>query len=202
MQKVFLFLSIDGVLNVTDSGTPQLLSTHMPAGLLEESYEGAYGFPVSLARSFLQAVDRAEWIEPIWFSAQWLENATVWNEWSATRHWRIGYPLSMRQMRGLVSIYPKLNLEKFDGKTLAAIWHAHDASRVVWIQESFDPCAIAWAAKDSRIHLIDTRHPSDPSYNGIQPWNIDGILSALSLELEAPPSPEPPIASSSGSPPG
>jgi hypothetical protein len=74
--------------------------------------------------------------------------------------------------------------EMVDSKTIAVLYHAGNAPKIVWIEDGFEQSAIAWSKSDPRVTLINTIHPSDPSLLGIQSWNIELILESLNITLE------------------
>lgn len=176
MEKIMLFVDIDGVINVRSLGNSEFIGRYQGFDL--------YGSPVPMARRFLQIVDQADWIKPLWISWGWRKHAVLWNHWSKTRPWQTGYPISYREIKDVITNYPKMSLDEIeDGKTLAAIWHSKKANKIVWIEDGFPSSAIAWAKADNRVTLIDTLHPSDMTQSGIQTWNIDKIEAALNLNL-------------------
>ncbi|CAN1211606.1 hypothetical protein TUMEXPCC7403_15490 [Tumidithrix helvetica PCC 7403] len=177
MEPVVLFLDIDGVVNTSINSRSQLLGTYQGRDL--------YGSPSPMVKPFLHDVDRAKHIKPIWMSSGWREHSNIWNRWAGIAPWTVGYPISFEKSRYITGKYGKqLTLDELeDGKTIAVLYHAGNAPKIIWIEDGFPESALTWAKLDTRVHLINTIHPSDPLLLGIQSWNIELILNALRAPL-------------------
>lgn len=178
MEQIFLFVDVDGVINTSINVDSQFLGTYQGMDL--------FGGPSPLAKAFLQAVDQAQHIKPFWMSSGWREHSNVWNRWAEVTPWIVGYPISFNKAKYVMDRYARqLSLDEIDdGKTIAVLYHSGNIPRIVWIEDGFPQSAILWAEQDSRVTLINTIHPSDPSLLGIQTWNIDSISQALNIKLD------------------
>jgi DNA modification methylase len=178
MEQIFLFLDIDGVICTKIDSSSEFLGTYQEIDL--------FGTSPPLAKSFLQAVDRSKHIRPFWMSSGWQEHSIVWNFWAKTAPWTAGYPISCSNVQSIINKYGRqLSLDDmYDSKTIAVLHHSENANKIVWIEDGFEQSAIDWAEIDSRVTLIDTIHPSNPSLLGIQTWNIDVIFQSLGIGLQ------------------
>jgi len=178
MEKTFLFLDIDGVINTSVNSLSQFLGTFQGKDLR--------GSPSPLVKPLLNAIDKAEHIQPFWMSSGWQQHSTIWNRWAGHAPWTVGYPITFAKANYIMGRYGKqLNLDEMvDSKTISVLYHAGNAPKIVWIEDGFEQSVIAWSKSDPRLTLINTIHPSDPSLLGIQSWNIKLILESLNITLE------------------
>ena len=177
MEQIFLFLDIDGVVNTSINADSQFLGTYQDKDLR--------GSPSPLVKPLLKAIDQAEHIKPFWMSSGWREHSNIWNRWAGLASWTVGYPITFAKANYVIGRYRKqLELDEIDdSKTIAVIYHSGNTPKIVWIEDGFSQSAIAWAALDQRVNLINTVHPSDPLLLGIQAWNIESILESLDIKL-------------------
>lgn len=173
MERILLFLDIEGVLSVPGFEPGEQLP-HKPTSTI---------YPVQGARQFLETIECSPWIKPFWISS-WGQESTMWNEWSKTRHWSVAYPLSLVQQLMAQIQFPT---NETDGKLQAARWHSRKwKTQIVWIEDGFSSQAKDWATQNPKVQLIDTcpsfRSSSRGWRTGIRQWNINLICNALNLQ--------------------
>lgn len=141
--SITLFLDIDGVLNISNPSTVALLLNDKMI------------WPIPMTVPFLNAIEQDAYVIPVWMS-HWGEDAHAWNDFAGTKHWDIGYPLTLSDETNAKRLYPLL-----DGKTLAVQYylHFHPTSHAVWMQDGFPTVPPLWPEQNNAALIDATREP-------------------------------------------
>jgi len=153
-QPTFIwFLDIDGTIsipNLSDANERfEVWNNYLPA------------WPIPMANTLLQALDKHPAIHPVWLSA-WDNRAWLWNDRAGTRHFPVAYYLSYRQRRYAQRYFCHPPHLRMDSKLFAVCYYLRkfQECEVVWMEDGFAPETYAWAnyarTQGQIVHLIDT----------------------------------------------